>query len=209
MGHSDGRIEVRDLVVRYGRQVALQGLSAVLPSARVTAVVGENGSGKSSLLGALAGVLPYTGTISGASRPALVVQRSAVADTLPITVWDTVAMGRWATRGLWRRLTKRDREVVAGCLTRLGIEDLASRRLGELSGGQRQRTLVAQGLAHESGLLLLDEPAAGADEAAAARIAVAIADEARRGVTVVLATHDREAATRADHCLTLADGRCL
>ena len=208
MTHTE--IDIRDLVVRYGPHTALRGLTTGIPHGRVTAVLGPNGSGKSSLLGAIAGVLPVAaGTIErrGTRRPAYVVQRSAVADTLPITVRDTVAMGRWAHRGPWRRLTARDREVVAECLARLGISDLARRQLGALSGGQRQRALVAQGLAQEPDLLLLDEPTAGLDAAADERIAEVVAGSAARGVTVVLATHDMAVATRADHCLLLGDGR--
>lgn len=89
----------------------------------------------------------------------------------------------------------------------MDITDLARRPLGALSGGQRQRALVAQGLAQEPDLLLLDEPTAGLDAAAAERIAEVAAESAARGVTVVLATHDLTAATRTDHCLLLGDGR--
>jgi zinc/manganese transport system ATP-binding protein len=209
-GVTHTEIDIRDLVVRYGPHLALSSLTAEIPHGRVTAVLGPNGSGKSSLLGAIAGVLPVAaGTITrhGTRRPAYVVQRSAVADTLPITVRDTVAMGRWAHRGPWRRLTGEDRAVVAKCLARLGISDLARRQLGALSGGQRQRALVAQGLAQEPDLLLLDEPAAGLDTAADEQIAEVVAESAARGVTVVLATHDMTAAKRADHCLLLGDGR--
>ncbi len=209
MAHSDG-VAVRDLEVRYARRVVLSGLTLVAPRARVTAIVGPNGSGKSTLLGAIAGVVePAAGSIERSStrRPAFVVQRSAVSDTLPITVRETVAMGRWAHRGAWRRLSGSDRAVVEDCLARLDIVDLADRTLGTLSGGERQRALVAQGLAQQPDLLLLDEPATGLDVAADRRIAEAIHDAAAGGVTVVLATHDLAAAGRADHCVLLEEGR--
>ncbi|GAB2874537.1 zinc ABC transporter ATP-binding protein AztA [Streptomyces mayteni] len=194
------------------RPPALRDLTARLPRGRRTAVVGPNGAGKSTLLGVVAGVLrPAAGTVTRryAGRPALVAQRSAAADALPLTVRDAVAMGRWAHRGPWRPLTRHDRAVVHDCLDRLGLLDLAARQLGELSGGQRQRALVAQGLAQESEVLLLDEPAAGVDLAATRRISAVLAAAAERGVTVVQATHDLAEALRADHCLLLADGRPL
>lgn len=214
MAHSDkpDGLTIRDLEVRYAGRVVLSGLSILAPRARVTAVVGPNGSGKSSLLGAIAGVVaPAAGSIErpSARRPAFVVQRSAVSDTLPITVRETVAMGRWAHRGAWRRLSAGDRAVVEDCLARLDIGDLAGRTLGTLSGGERQRALVAQGLAQQSDLLLLDEPATGLDVAADRRIAEAIDDAAAGGVTVVLATHDLAAARRADHCVLLEEGRLV
>ncbi|WP_373305499.1 zinc ABC transporter ATP-binding protein AztA [Streptomyces inusitatus] len=194
-----------------GRPVLSQ-LDAVIPAFAATAVVGPNGSGKSTLLGAVAGVISVTaGTVTHrtGARPAYVVQRSAVSDALPITVRDTVAMGRWGRRGLWRRASARDRAVVEGCLERLRIGSLADRRLAELSGGQRQRALVAQGLAQEADLLLLDEPVTGLDEAARRIIAEVLAEVTAQGVTVVQATHDLTAARRADHCLLLHEGRLL
>jgi zinc/manganese transport system ATP-binding protein len=209
-------VTIRELSVGYPRRrtPALRGISALIPRARITAVVGPNGSGKSTLLGAIAGVVPSPpGAVEPrcpAARPAFVVQRSEASDALPITVHETVTMARWARRGPWRRLTRRDRAVVESCMARLGILELAGRQLGDLSGGQRQRALVAQGLAQESELLLLDEPAAGLDVEAQRLIARAL-DEARTrdGVTVVQATHDLDEAMRADHCLLLAGGRLL
>lgn len=118
-------------------------------------------------------------------------------------------MGRWAHRGAWRRLTARDRSVVRDSMGRLGILDLAERQLGELSGGQRQRALVAQGLAQEADLFLLDEPTTGLDMAARESISTVLGAAAAEGVTVVQATHDLNAARESDHCLLLQDGRLV
>ncbi|APU15946.1 ATPase component of Mn/Zn ABC-type transporter [Actinoalloteichus sp. GBA129-24] len=203
---------MRDVSASYGSRRVLVDVTARVPRSQVTAVVGANGAGKSSLLNVIAGTLPPTsGTLrrTGSRRPAYVVQRSDVSDALPITVRGTVEMGRWAHRGPWRRLTARDHAVVADCLARLDIRDLAERQLGALSGGQRQRALVAQGLAQEAELLLLDEPGAGLDLAAQTRIEDALAQACRDGVTVLRVTHDLDVARRADHCLLLRDGRLV
>ncbi|MDA3642472.1 metal ABC transporter ATP-binding protein [Saccharopolyspora indica] len=205
-------ITIRGLTVGYTREPVLRGLSAKLPRGRTTAIIGPNGSGKSTLLSAIAGVLrPAAGTVEGMTgqRPAFVAQRSAVSDSLPISVRDTVTMGRWAHRGPWRRLTAHDRAVVEECLARLELRPLAARRLGSLSGGQRQRALLAQGLAQESGLLLLDEPATGLDAEARRLIADALEHAKTRGTTVVQVTHDFTEAERADHCLVLSTGRLI
>ncbi|MGC7100142.1 zinc ABC transporter ATP-binding protein AztA [Amycolatopsis lurida] len=209
MSENVAAVTLGELRAGYGHREVLRGITAELPSRQLTAVVGANGAGKSSLLNVIAGVLPaISGSVrvGGADRPAYVTQHSEVSDALPITVRATVAMGRWAHRGPWRRLTKKDRAVVEECLERLDITSIAHRRLGTLSGGQRQRALVAQGLAQQSGLLLLDEPAAGLDLRARTLIDEALSAVRDDGVTVVRVTHDLAVADQADHCLLLRDG---
>jgi zinc/manganese transport system ATP-binding protein len=205
-------IELNNVSARHGATTVLHDLTVAIAAHQVTALTGPNGSGKSTLLGILSGTHPLaSGSLlrSHASRPALVVQRSEVSDALPITVRQTVAMGRWAHRGAWRRLTREDKSIVDMCIGRLGVAELASRRLGALSGGQRQRVLLAQGLAQQSDLLLLDEPATGLDAEAKERITAVLAEESARGVTIVHATHDPDDAADADHRIALSHGRLL
>ncbi|TLF75776.1 zinc ABC transporter ATP-binding protein AztA [Nocardia cyriacigeorgica] len=205
-------IRLTGISAGYQGHRVLHEVSATLPNGKVTALLGPNGSGKSTLLAVLAGVVPpLAGTITGRDglRPALVVQQSAVPPTLPITVRETVAMGRWAHRGPWRRLSGGDHAIVDECLDRLAITDLADRRLDTLSGGQRQRALLAQALAQQSPLLLLDEPTTGLDLEAREQITRTIAEVSAAGVTVVHATHDLDDALRADHCVHLRDGHAV
>ncbi|CAL9486539.1 Fe(3+) dicitrate transport ATP-binding protein FecE [Streptomyces sp. enrichment culture] len=203
-------VTLHEVTADYAGHRALHGVSASLPAGRVTALTGPNGSGKSTLLNLLAGTLtPTSGTLTYARpcRPAYVVQRSAVPDTLPLTVRETVAMGRWADRGPWRRLTRADRVIVDACLDRLGIAHLARRQLGGLSGGQRQRALIAQALAQRSPLLLLDEPTASLDAEAQRQITATLSRiAAEDGTTVVHATHHPDEAAAADLVLTLTAG---
>ncbi|WP_194837331.1 zinc ABC transporter ATP-binding protein AztA [Nocardia sp. XZ_19_369] len=205
-------LRLHGLSAGYAGRTVLHQVSGVIPADQVTAIVGPNGSGKSTLLAVLADVLaPSAGTVERTTerRPAFVIQHTVVPATLPITVRETVAMGRWAHRGPWRRLTKADRALVDTCLERLDITDLAGRRLDTLSGGQRQRALLAQALAQEAEVLLLDEPAAGLDSGSQQEISRAIREISASGVTVVQATHDAEEAARADHCLYLRDGTLI
>ncbi|MFF8032173.1 zinc ABC transporter ATP-binding protein AztA [Streptomyces sp. NPDC016626] len=206
------RVRFTGLSAGYPGRPVLRQLEAEIPAFAVTALVGPNGSGKSTLLGVLAGVIhPTAGELhhAGDRPPAFVPQRGAVGDALPLTVRQTVQMGRWGDRGPWRRLTRRDRALVDTAMERLDITHLAARQLGELSGGQRQRTLIAQGLTQESDLLLLDEPTTGLDPEARDRIATLLTELAADGVSVVHATHDLETARSADACLLLRDGRLL
>ncbi|MGF0318419.1 zinc ABC transporter ATP-binding protein AztA [Nocardia fluminea] len=211
MQHTDdAAFRIASLTAGYAGQSVLSEISATIPRGRITAIVGPNGSGKSTLLGILAGtVTAQSGSVhrSTTQKPAFVVQHSAIPAALPMTVREAVAMGRWAHRGPWRRLTRDDREIARACLERMGLTDLASRRLDTLSGGQRQRTLLAQALAQQSDLVLLDEPSTGLDAASRAEISRALAEISATGVTVVQATHDMAEAEQADHCLLLRDGR--
>jgi len=194
---------------RDGR-VVLADVSCLLPRAAVTALVGDNGSGKSTLLEVLAGTLAHDGVVAGVpDARALVVQRTDLADRLPLTVRATVAMGLWRERGWLRRLRAGDRHRVATALERVGMLEQAARPLASLSGGQRQRVLVAQGLVQQAGLTLLDEPTASADAASRDRVDAAMRSLADDGSTVVVATHDRTTLARADHAILLDRGRVV
>jgi zinc/manganese transport system ATP-binding protein len=193
----------------YPDRQALADVSLTFESGTHTVLTGKNGSGKSTLLALAAGVLqPAQGAVAvTAGRPAFVIQQTRTPESMPCTVRQAVEMGRWPHRRGLLPLRAVDRRVVAAAMKRMGIEDLAGRQLSELSGGQHQRTLIAQGLAQESDILILDEPTAGLDRAAHQLIRAAIADELRRGVTVIESTHDLGDIERADRVVTLDRGR--
>ncbi len=204
-------VDATDLVLTYGATVALARSTFSIPAGTVTAVIGPNGSGKSSLLNAVAGLIePASGTIdvparsSGDHRISYVLQTTKVNDTLPISVREVVTMGRYAAAGGYRRLGAEDRAAVDTALERTGLTDLAAHHLHTLSGGQRQRVFVAQGLAQDHDLLLLDEPMTGIDFPTAQALDEVIHDERTRGCTVVITTHDISEARVADHVLLLS-----
>ena len=157
------------------------------------------------MLGALAGTLvPSAGeaAVSGAGS-ALVLQSTDVDRSLPITVRDTVSMARYSSLGLFRPFGVADRHAVNEALSKLAVDDLAGRQFHELSGGQRQRVVVAQGLAQDTDVLLLDEPVTGLDVVSRAIIFDVIDEEISRGRTVVMTTHDLDDARRCDQVLLL------
>ncbi|MEZ5378556.1 MAG: zinc ABC transporter ATP-binding protein AztA [Acidimicrobiales bacterium] len=198
-------IEVDKLEVRYDDRVALGDVTMSLDAGSSLAIIGPNGSGKSTLLAAIAGLAkPSRGAVStfGVS-PAFVLQSTEVDRSLPITVRDTVGLARYPSLGLLRRFGARDRQAVADALERLDIADLADRQIHELSGGQRQRVLVAQGLAQESPILLLDEPITALDIGSRAIILDVMSEERAAGRTVLMTTHDLDDARRCQFVLLL------
>ena len=196
-------LTIRDLEVRYDDTVALTGIDLDLPPGTSLAVIGPNGSGKSTLLNAIAGIIPIaTGTITnGGTVPALVLQSTAVDASLPITVRDTIGLGRYPSLGLLRRFRDDDREAVSDAMRRVQIEDLADQQLHNLSGGQRQRTLVAQGLAQQADLLMLDEPVTGLDVVSRGLILDVINEEVASDRSVIVTTHDLDDARLCDQVL--------
>lgn len=198
-------ITVRGLEVRYDDRVALTGLDLDVTAPTSLAVIGPNGSGKSTLLRAIAGLAdPVRGTVSSSVPPALVLQTTDVDKSLPITVADTVSIARYPHLGLLRRPTASDREAVRRAMARLDVADLALRQVHELSGGQRQRVFVAQGLAQEAEVLLLDEPLTGLDMISREVILSVLDEERAAGRIVVTTTHNLDDARRCDQVLLLA-----
>jgi ABC-type Mn2+/Zn2+ transport system ATPase subunit len=216
-------VDAHGVVARRGQRVVIDDAAFTVPPSAVTAVIGPNGSGKSTLLYLIAGLLhPAAGSHltvldapagSQRDRVALVLQSTDVSARLPVTVREVVAMGRYARRGILGRSRPGERDVdrqaVDVAMTRLEVEPLASSQINELSGGQRQRVFVAQGLAQQADLLLLDEPVTGLDMVSRQRILEVARNEAERGVAVVMTTHDLNEAAEADHVLLLTGGKVV
>lgn len=202
-------ITLKNVGVRYGAHVAVEGVSLAAERGRVLALVGPNGSGKTSLLKAIAGHGTHTGQIAhdGAIplRIAYMPQNTAAAGSL--TVIETVLLGR--LRSLALRVSNDDLDAVAEQLSALGLLPLADRLIGTLSGGQRQLVFLAQALVGSPECLLLDEPTSALD----LRHQLDVLDLMRRAtidrslVTVVV-LHDLNAAIRyADAVAVLSQGR--
>jgi manganese/zinc/iron transport system ATP- binding protein len=203
-------LRAEHLTVRFDGVHALEDVSVALPSGASVAVLGPNGAGKSTLFRVAVGLVPpSSGSIALASdRVAFVPQHLDVEPAFPVTAVDVVRMGRYADVGWLRRFAPRDHELVAASLRALDVDELADRRFGDLSGGQRQRVLLAQAVAQEADLLLLDEPFTGVDRPTHSALRSLLREWRDQGRTVVVATHDLEAAAR-DYDLVLCLNRRL
>ncbi|MBG01638.1 MAG: Mn2+/Zn2+ ABC transporter ATP-bidning protein [Acidimicrobiaceae bacterium] len=207
---SNPTISTTDLEVRYGNTVAVTDVNLSVPGSSLLSVIGPNGAGKSALLKAIAGTVEaHTGSVevTGPS-PSFVMQSTDVDSFLPISVRDVVSLSRYSNRGPFRRFRSDDHKAINEAIERLNLTHLAKKQLHEVSGGERQRTLVAQGLAQESDVLLLDEPINGLDIVSRDIILEMIADEVKRGRTVVITTHNLSDAARADQVLLLNNCPC-
>jgi ABC-type Mn2+/Zn2+ transport system ATPase subunit len=202
-GRSAPAVEIDDVRVHRGGHEVLHVEDLEIP-AGVTALVGPNGSGKSTLLHAIADVLPIrSGSIKVNGDVAYVLQTQHASEHLLVTAGEVVALARAAERGPFRRLKADDRAAIRTAMERLDVADLSNRHLAEVSGGQRQRVFVAQGLAQNADVLLLDEPVAGLDVVSIRQIRQIINEERDAGCAVVVATHDLDEAARADYVVLL------
>ncbi|MEM1333772.1 MAG: metal ABC transporter ATP-binding protein, partial [Actinomycetota bacterium] len=199
-------VTLTDIHVDYGSIHAVGDLSVEIPSGASVAIIGPNGSGKSSLLKVISGVIdPTSGTCDTfGAETAIVLQQTDVDRGVPLTVRDVVSMARYPRLGLLKRPSAADRDAVEAAMRRLEIADLANRQIHQLSGGQRQRAFVAQGLAQDAPILLLDEPLTGLDVRSRSIILSTLDDEHADGRTVITTTHAFDDASRCERVLLLA-----
>ena len=206
-------ISADHLCVGYGKHPVVEGVMLEMHPGELLVLIGTNGSGKSTLLKTLAGLIhPVHGDLhvlgqhAGQlpTRVAYLPQHPVSSHTLPLQVRDVVTMGRFAHLGLFKRTSSSDRDIVSSAMQRTGIDAQANKPIRDLSGGQQQRTHLAQVLAREAEILLLDEPTAGLDINGRKLVTELIAAERARGVTVVMATHELADAEQATSVMLLA-----
>lgn len=207
-------VQAKGLSIGYSYDIVVSDISFELKKGEAIALIGTNGSGKSTLLKTIVGLLaPVGGKISVFGMPpgnnhyriAYLGQFHASGFVLPIRAVDVVRMGRFPLRGLWRRMSHADDDIVYSAMRTMGIEKLADSPLRSLSGGQQQRTYLAQVLAHQADLLVMDEPTAGLDAGGRELYLHAINDELCRGASIIMATHDiQEEASLCHQVMLLA-----
>ena len=210
--HEAPPIEAANLGAVYDDTLVLEDVTFQLSGGEKVAVVGPNGAGKTTLFKIIAGIQrPSSGTIQiYGHRPgshicvAYVPQRSQVDWDFPVTVSDVVMMGRIRRIGLFRWPKRSDWEIVHAALEQVEMMGLRGRQIGELSGGQQQRVFLAQAVAQEAEIVMLDEPLNGLDLPSQEAILEILDQFGAMGVTTLVATHDLGlAATHFDQVLLL------
>lgn len=214
-------LSAHQLTLGYPGRTVLHGIDLEIPAGQITAVVGPNACGKSTLLRALAGITRPSGgqvLLDGAALtdipPKRLARRIALLPQSPpvpagISVEALVRRGRHPHQRWLTPWSADDQQAVDAALARTGLEDLRTRPLDRLSGGQRQRAWVALALAQDTEYLLLDEPTTFLDLRHQLDLLTLVAElNALDDRTVVLVLHDLAQAGRyAHHLVVVADGR--
>jgi len=214
-------LQVEEVTLGYGERTVVHDLSLLLPAGRITAIVGANACGKSTLLRAMSRLLaPSEGRVllDGKDLHRMATKEVArILGLLPqtpiapegIVVGDLVARGRHPHQRLMARWSAEDEAAVARALEFTATVDLVDRSVDELSGGQRQRVWIAMALAQDTEILLLDEPTTFLDVSHQIDVLDLLTDLNRvHGTTIAMVLHDLNLAARyADHLVAVCGGR--
>lgn len=199
----------------YEGAPVIEGLDFTVERGDYLYIVGENGSGKSTLMKTILGLIrPRMGHVvtgEGLKRTEIgyLPQQTVVQKDFPASVREIVLSGCLNRMGLQPFYTRREKELAARNMARLGVTPLASHCYRELSGGQQQRVLLARALCATRKLIMLDEPVTGLDPKVTTEMYELVAALNRdEGLTVVMISHDIAAAVRyATHILHLGGGK--
>ncbi|MEU9298381.1 metal ABC transporter ATP-binding protein [Streptomyces sp. NPDC048266] len=193
-------ISVRGATAALGARPVLRGVDLTVRRGEVVALLGANGSGKSTAVRAVIGQVPLTGgtiELFGTERKRFrdwarvgyVPQRTTAASGVPATIREVVSSGRLSRRRFgW--LTRADKAAVERAIDLVGLSDRARDSVSALSGGQHQRVLIARALASEPELLIMDEPMAGVDLASQEILASTLREQVAAGTSVLLVLHE-------------------
>ncbi|PHI13557.1 metal ABC transporter ATP-binding protein [Fusobacterium polymorphum] len=185
-------IEIRNLTVAYGENIALENLNLDVETGSLMALVGPNGAGKSTLIKTILKFLKQiTGEIKiNGKTLAYVPQRNSVDWDFPTTLFDVVEMGCYGRVGLFKRVSKEEKQKVLKAIEQVGMLDFKDRQISELSGGQQQRAFIARALVQEADIYLMDEPFQGVDSTTEKSIVDILKKLKSEGKTLIVVHHD-------------------
>ena len=185
-------IEIKNLTVAYGENIALEDLNLNIEVGSLMALVGPNGAGKSTLIKTILKFLKQiTGEIKiNAKTLAYVPQRNSVDWDFPTTLFDVVEMGCYGRVGLFKRVSKGEKQKVLKAIEQVGMLEFKDRQISELSGGQQQRAFIARALVQEADIYLMDEPFQGVDSTTEKSIVEILKQLKAEGKTIIVVHHD-------------------
>jgi manganese/zinc/iron transport system ATP- binding protein len=211
-------VETHNLTVIYDKKPAIWNIDFTLPTGKIIGIMGPNGSGKSTLLKAIMGIVePNIGYSKifdqelddVRDRVSYVPQRQSVDWDFPASVWDVVAMGRYSQKGLFKRLDKKDREIIENSLSKVNMMPYVKRQISQLSGGQQQRVFLARAIAQQADIYLMDEPFVGVDAATEEAIINLLKSMRDEGKTLLVVHHDLHTAQDYFEHLILLNSRLV
>ncbi|RKL65852.1 cobalamin/Fe(3+)-siderophore ABC transporter ATP-binding protein [Salipaludibacillus neizhouensis] len=215
--------QAEQVIAGYDNKPIIKGISLVIPSNKISVIIGANACGKSTLLKTMARLIkPISGKITLDEKPLSKIPPKQLARTLGllpqspivpegISVADLVGRGRFPHQSMFSGWNKKDYEAVAEAMEIMNITELANHHIDELSGGQRQRVWIAMALAQQTDILFLDEPTTFLDITYQVEILDLLTDLNRKhGTTIVMVLHDINLSARyANNIFALHEGKLV
>lgn len=191
------QLECKNISIAYEKENVVDNLSITIEKGDYVSIIGENGTGKSSLLKGILGIVSLkSGQVTfdeGCSRKNIgyLSQQNAMQEDFPASVYEVVLSGCLKNRGFMPFYTKKEKELAMSNLKRMGMYDLRKNCYADLSGGQKQRVLLARALCATDRMIILDEPVTGLDPVATADM-YHLVNKLNKdfGITIIMVTHD-------------------
>ncbi|MFC5649596.1 ABC transporter ATP-binding protein [Paenibacillus solisilvae] len=215
------RLTTSQLNIAYEERLIVENLNIAIPQGKITALVGANGSGKSTILKTLARIMsPAAGTVlldgksihkqstkEVAKQLAILPQNPTAPDGL--TVSELVSYGRFPYQKGFGSLSREDRSIIQWSIDSTGMSEFTDRPIDQLSGGQRQRAWIAMALAQQTDILFLDEPTTFLDMAHQLEVLELLQKlNESSGRTIIMVVHDLNHASRyAHHMIAIKKGK--
>ena len=190
-------VSLKNVTVKYGSYTAIESANLEIFEGDFIGIIGPNGGGKTTLIKAILGSVPYSGEITlsptlfdnGRRLIGYLPQQTTFDRQFPISVIEVVLSGLQSQKGFSRRYKTEERNKALQLLDNMGISSIADRQIGDISGGQMQRVLLCRAIIAEPKLLILDEPTNFVDKRFESEL-YDILRELNKQMTIVMVSHD-------------------
>lgn len=205
-------IKCEQITLSYNKNKVIENLSFDINEGEYICIIGENGTGKSTLVKAILGLISPTNgkiTYDGVEHNEIgyISQNSPISDNFPASVYEIVLSGCLNRKSFMPHYSNKDKEKALKYLEKLDLESLLKKNFEQLSGGQKQRVLLARALCATKKIILLDEPTTALDPLATNELYELIYKLNKKdGITVITVSHDIENSVKyADKIINLSD----
>lgn len=195
-------IVLDNATVEFGKKKALDGVSVNFEEGKVYVILGPNGCGKSTLVKEIIARNNLDNEISYVAQESL--------GNIALTTYDYVALGRYNRNKFWGGLTKKDKELVADAIKKMGLEEMTDNIFDTLSGGEKQRAMIARAIAQDANWFIMDEPTSSLDAKHVKLMTTVIKELRAQGKSVIVVLHDLNMVpVIADEIILMKEGRII
>lgn len=215
-------INIKDLTICFGERKLLNNVTTVFPSQKLTAIIGRNGTGKSTMIKALCGLNDhYSGDILIEGENIRKIPKNKIASTIAyvntqrprianLKCKDVVALGRSPYTGWHGKLSDEDIKKISKSMELVGMSEYANRNFNSLSDGESQKIMIARAIAQDTPIIILDEPTSFLDLPTRYELVNLLKQLTKEGKTIIFSTHELDIALKlSDNIAMLEDSKII